>query len=122
MVRQRLHGVLLSRTIAVGGYGCRQGDIVGGFVDRGELSQALLLLSDWYGDPSLSPGEEAELDTLLSQLAGSVIYSTEHRLEPPYRVQAGQRLQDIAQQYNVPYIPEVILLNAAMKKLHTKDT
>jgi len=24
-------------------------------LDRGELSQALLLLSDWYGDPSLSP-------------------------------------------------------------------
>ncbi|MEM9352512.1 MAG: LysM peptidoglycan-binding domain-containing protein [Planctomycetota bacterium] len=72
-------------------------------LDRGELSQALLLLSDWYGDPSLSPGEEQELGTLLSQLAGSVIYSTEHRLEPPYRVQAGQRLQDIAQEYNVPW-------------------
>ncbi len=72
-------------------------------LDRGELSQALLLLSDWYGDPSLSPGEEQELDTLLSQLAGTVIYSTEHRLEPPYRVQAGQRLQDIAQEYNVPW-------------------
>ena len=72
-------------------------------LDRGELSQALLLLSDWYGDPSLSPGEESELDTLLSQLAGSVIYSTEHRIEPPYRVQAGQRLQDIAQEYNVPW-------------------
>ena len=69
----------------------------------GELSQALLLLSDWYGDPSLSPEEKQEVDSLLSQLAGSVVYSTEHRLEPPYLVQANERLEDIAKQYNVPW-------------------
>lgn len=72
-------------------------------LDRGELSQALLLLSDWYGDPSLSPAETQEVDLLLSQLAGSVIYSTEHRLEPPYMVQAGEGLQEIAQKYEVPW-------------------
>lgn len=71
-------------------------------LDRGELSQALLLLSDWYGDPSLSPGEATEVQELLSQLAGSVIYSTEHRLEPAYIVQSGEKLGDIAQKYNVP--------------------
>lgn len=72
-------------------------------LDRGELSQALLLLSDWYGDPSLSPAETKEVNELLSQLAGSVIYSTEHRLEPPYMVQAGEQLTDIAQKYNIPW-------------------
>ena len=72
-------------------------------LDRGELSQALLLLSDWYGDPSLSPDETKEVNTLLSQLAGSVIYSTEHRLEPPYMVQTGERLEAIAKEYNVPW-------------------
>ena len=72
-------------------------------LDRGELSQALLLLSDWYGDPSLSPSETEEVNTLLSQLAGSVIYSTEHRLEPPYMVQAGERLETIAKKYEVPW-------------------
>ncbi len=72
-------------------------------LDRGELSQALLLLSDWYGDPSLSPAETQEVNLLLSQLAGSVIYSTEHRLEPPYMVQAGEGLQGIAQKYDVPW-------------------
>ncbi len=76
---------------------------VQGALDRGELSQALLLLSDWYGDPSLAPKEKQEVDALLSQLAGSVIYSTEHRLEPSYRVQAGERLEDIASKYNVPW-------------------
>ncbi|QEG37470.1 LysM peptidoglycan-binding domain-containing protein [Bythopirellula goksoeyrii] len=72
-------------------------------LDRGELSQALLLLSDWYGDPSLSESEAAEVQELLSQLAGSVIYSTEHRLESPYLVQAGEQLEDIAQKFNVPW-------------------
>jgi len=72
-------------------------------LDRGELSQGLLLLSDWYGDPSLSPSENSELNALLGQLAGSVIYSTEHRLEPPYMVQAGERLETIAKEYEVPW-------------------
>lgn len=72
-------------------------------LDRGQLSQALLLLSDWYGDPSLSPQEKQEVNQLLGQLAGSVIYSTEHRLEPPYMVQSGERLQDIAARYEVPW-------------------
>lgn len=72
-------------------------------LDRGELSQALLLLSDWYGDPSLSPSETNEVNSLLGQLAGSVIYSTEHRLEPPYMVQAGERLETIAKKYEVPW-------------------
>ncbi len=72
-------------------------------LDRGELSQALLLLSDWYGDPSLTPAESREVETMLSQLAGSVIYSTEHRLEPPYVIQAGELLEDIAKKYEVPW-------------------
>ncbi len=72
-------------------------------LDRGELSQALLLLSDWYGDPSLSPSEASEVNSLLSQLAGSVIYSTEHRLEPPYMVQAGERIETIAKKYEIPW-------------------
>lgn len=72
-------------------------------LDRGELSQALLLLSDWYGDPSLSPQESTEVQTLLGQLAGSVIYSTEPRLEPPYLVQAGETLEDIAKKHSVPW-------------------
>jgi len=72
-------------------------------LDRGELSQALLLLSDWYDDPSLSATELQEVNGLLRQLAGSVIYSTEHRLEPPYMVQAGEQLEEIAQKYQVPW-------------------
>jgi LysM repeat protein len=77
---------------------------VQGALDRGELAQALLLLSDWYGDPSLTEAETNEVNELLSQLAGSVIYEgpPAHRLEPAYIVQAGDTLEDIAKKYDVP--------------------
>ncbi len=70
---------------------------------RGDLKQAHLLLSNWYGDRSLTPEETADVDTLLSQLAGTVIYSTEHRLESPHHVALGETLESIAQSYQVPW-------------------
>ena len=72
-------------------------------LDRGELSQALLLLSIWYDDPVLTPTEAQEVQELLNQLAGSVIYSTEPRLVKPHRVQAGEKIEDIAKIYQVPW-------------------
>jgi LysM repeat protein len=78
---------------------------VEGALDRGELAQALLLLSDWYGDPSLTPTESQEVNSLLGQLAGTVIYEgpPEHRLEPAYLVKSGETLHDVAQKYDVPW-------------------
>lgn len=70
---------------------------------RGELEEAHLKLSIWYGDRSLPLEEQEEIENLLSQLAGTVVYSTEHRLEAPHRVQASETLETIAQQYNVPW-------------------
>jgi LysM repeat protein len=73
-------------------------------LDRGELAEALQLLSAWYDDPSLTEAEKTALDTLLGQLAGSVIYEgpPAHRLEKPYTVQAGETLPQIADKYDVP--------------------
>jgi LysM repeat protein len=68
---------------------------------EGDLSQALLMLSQYCSDPQLTHSEKGELDTLLSQLAGTVIYSTQHRLEPAYRIQPGETLSDIAARYQV---------------------
>lgn len=70
---------------------------------QGELEKAHRELSKWYGDPSLSPKERDEIEALLGQLAGTVVYSTEHRLEAPHVVQPGETLETIAQQYNVPW-------------------
>ncbi|MEM6328841.1 MAG: LysM peptidoglycan-binding domain-containing protein [Planctomycetota bacterium] len=71
-------------------------------LDRDELPRAHLLLSQWYGDASLTAQERAEVSRLLSQLAGTVIYSAEHRLEPPHQVQPGETLESIGAKYNTP--------------------
>jgi LysM repeat protein len=78
---------------------------VQGALDRGELAQALAMLSEWYGDPSLTPAEVKEVNDLLAQLAGSVIYEgpPAHRLLPPHRVKDGETLESIAGSYNVPW-------------------
>jgi LysM repeat protein len=72
---------------------------------RGDLAQAHAMLSEWYGDPSLTPSESKEVNDLLAQLAGSVIYEgpPAHRLLPPHRVKDGETLESIASSYNVPY-------------------
>jgi LysM repeat protein len=73
--------------------------------DRGDLAQALTILSEWYGDPSLTPAESQEVNELLAQLAGSVIYEgpPAHRLAAPHFVQAGETLESIAAQYEIPW-------------------
>jgi LysM repeat protein len=72
-------------------------------LERGDLARAHRMLSPWFSDPSLTPAEAERVETLLGQLAGSVIYSTEHRLEPPYVVKPGETLETIAKQLDVPW-------------------
>jgi LysM repeat protein len=74
-------------------------------LDRHEFAAALQLLSAWYGDPSLTPAESAEVETLLGQLAGSVIYEgpPAHSLHDAYVVAAGETLEDVAAKFNVPW-------------------
>ena len=43
------------------------------------------------------------MESLLGQLAGTVIYSTEHQLEPARVVKPGETLETIAKEYNVPW-------------------
>ncbi len=68
-----------------------------------EFAPVHLELSRLYGDPILTPDEARQLTELLDQLAGTVIYSRRHLLEPPYVVKSGDTLQSIAQSYNVPW-------------------
>jgi LysM repeat protein len=72
-------------------------------LEAGQLAVALQQLSACQGDPRLAPAEQQELCQLLDQVAGTVVYSTQHLLEPPYEVQPGERLEDIGQRYNVPW-------------------
>jgi hypothetical protein len=72
-------------------------------LNSGELAQALELLSPWHADPSLTPAQAKQVEALLSQLAGTVVYSTEHRLEPARVVKTGETLETIAKEYEVPW-------------------
>ncbi len=72
-------------------------------LESGQLAGGLAKLSAWYDDPRLSPAEQQQLNQLLDQVGGTVVYSTQHLLEPPYEVQPGERLEDIAQRYSVPW-------------------
>lgn len=69
-------------------------------------AEALEKLSGFFDDPSLSPEESQRVTQMLDYLAGAVVYSREHLLEPAYVVQPGENLQQIAARYNVT--PELL--------------
>lgn len=74
---------------------------VQGKLDAGRLSEAHLDLSKYYLSSRMNPEEWRATVDLLDQLAGTVLYSRAHLLEPAYRVQPGDSLDRIAMAYNV---------------------
>lgn len=62
---------------------------------------ALDELSKCYDNPGLPPADVNKVHDLLDQLAGTVIYSREHLIEPAHTVAQGETLQSIAQRHNV---------------------
>jgi hypothetical protein len=72
-------------------------------LQQGSWTNVLAQLSPWYRDANLTKAESEKLTELLDRLAGSVIYSRDHRLEPPYRVRPGDNLVQIARQYQVTW-------------------
>jgi LysM repeat protein len=72
----------------------------------GQFSEALEDLTVWRNHPSLAPEERNRVETLLNQLAGTVIYSREHLLAAPYVVKPGDQLEQIAETYKVT--PELL--------------
>jgi LysM repeat protein len=77
--------------------------IVQPLLDANKLAEAHLELSKLYGRPELSPEENQQLVELLSKLAGTVVYSRQHLLEPAYTTVAGDTLEQIATSCNVPW-------------------
>ncbi len=72
-------------------------------VDEGHMAEALLTLSTYYQSSALEESQTKRLMQRLDQLAGSVIYSRENRLEPAYKVRRGETLYEIAERYGVPW-------------------
>ena len=77
--------------------------VVEGHLAENRLADALFALSMWYGSGELTTGQETQLIEMLDQLAGAVIYSREHTLQPPYQIQPGETLEQIAQNFDVPW-------------------
>ena len=69
----------------------------------GRYAEALAVLSVWYDDTSLGIEESQRLEDLLSQLAGTVIYSQQDLLLPPHVVAAGETLPAVAAPLGVPW-------------------
>lgn len=74
------------------------------YLRQNDLVEATRRLSPWRNRPELNPSQKEKLNLLLSQLAGTVVYSTQHSLEEPYTVGSGETLASIAQQFQVPSI------------------
>ncbi|MFN3149103.1 LysM peptidoglycan-binding domain-containing protein [Bremerella sp.] len=74
------------------------------YLRQNDLVEATRRLTKWRNRPELTPSQKEKLNLLLSQLAGTVVYSTQHSLEEPYTVGSGETLGSIAQQFQVPEI------------------
>ena len=66
------------------------------------LADAHMDLSRAYADPNTTPEKKKEIEPLLDQLAGTVVYSRQHLLEQPYKVRPNDSLEAVAQRFNVP--------------------
>jgi hypothetical protein len=72
-------------------------------LDEKKFVEAHFALSMLYGNPDLPPEQAKQVTRLLDQLAGTVIYSRQHYLDPPYLTQQGDTLEKVAQKYSVPW-------------------
>jgi hypothetical protein len=72
-------------------------------LSENKLAEAHAALSILYANPDLPPQQAKQITTLLDQLAGTVVYSREHLMEPPYVTKQGDTLDRVAQKYNVPW-------------------
>lgn len=70
-------------------------------IDAGHPEDAFFELSQMYENPHLGTEHRAELIAVLDQVAGTVIYSRQHLMEPEYVVKPNERLEDIARTYVV---------------------
>jgi hypothetical protein len=75
---------------------------VGQLLSQDRLVEAHRELSRWYADPRIAASQQ-QVQELLDQLAGTIIYSRESLMDPAYEVQPGDTLERIAGRYQVPW-------------------
>ncbi|MEE8453035.1 MAG: LysM peptidoglycan-binding domain-containing protein [Thermoguttaceae bacterium] len=72
-------------------------------LDQGLLTDALLELSQLHDSGHVPQERVSDVQELLDQLAGAVIYSRQHLMEDAYTVRPGDSLEQIAALYQVPW-------------------
>jgi hypothetical protein len=79
-------------------------DSVNATLQEGKLADGLqqLTITLLRDGPQLNPEETQQLNDLLGRLAGTVVYSRQHLLLPPYEVKPGDRLETIASEFQIP--------------------
>ncbi|PHS13764.1 MAG: hypothetical protein COA78_06655 [Blastopirellula sp.] len=70
-------------------------------LEKQEMFEALRSLSKWKNHPELTSVQTDQLNRLLSQLAGSVVYSTDHLMRSPHIVTQGETLKTIASKFQI---------------------
>lgn len=79
-------------------------------IQNGEALEVLRELSKFYGNSRFSAEESSELVEILVLAAREVIYSQKSFRDPPYTIQAGDTLEKIAAEYQIPQ-EFIILVN-----------
>lgn len=72
-------------------------------INDGQWYEALMKLTFALDNFDLSSEEQQQALDLLDPLAGKVIYSQQHLIEPAYQVQTGDSLFKIAEKHGVPW-------------------
>ena len=79
-------------------------------IQAGHLREALLALSVYYRSPEISAAQHQQLLPVLDYLAGEVIYSQKHYMEPVYAVGLNETIATIAHDHRIP-VPLLLNIN-----------
>jgi lipoprotein-anchoring transpeptidase ErfK/SrfK len=79
-------------------------------IQAGHLREALLALSVYYRSTDISAAQHQQLLPILDYLAGEVIYSQKHYMEPVYAVGLNETIATIAHDHRIP-VPLLLNIN-----------
>ena len=79
-------------------------------IQAGHLREALLALSVYYRSTDISAAQHQQLLPILDYLAGEVIYSQKHYMQPVYAVGLNETITTIAHDHRIP-VPLLLNIN-----------
>mgnify|MGYP006090157329 CR=1 FL=1 len=79
-------------------------------IQAGHLREALLALSVYYRSTDISAAQHQQLLPVLDYLAGEVIYSQKHYMQPVYAVGLNETITTIAHDHRIP-VPLLLNIN-----------